>query len=286
MKILVTGGTGAVGTILVQSLLAKGADVTVMTSSPEKIADLPNGASGVVGNFNDSASLEAAFSGYDSLFLLNTVSPQESSQGLAGVEAAKKSGIKKIVYMSVFRVEEGKSIPHFGSKIPIEDAVINSGIPFVILRPNNFFQNDYWFVDVIKNYKAYPQPVGRKGTTRVDIRDIADAAVNGLMSSDFDNNIYPLNGPEVLKGEDMARVFTGVLGHDIGFMGNDLEAWGKANEAYMPAEMIEDMQIMYKYFDEEGFSANNEDMKKQKEILGAEPRNFVDFARDMKPALV
>jgi len=285
MKILVTGGTGAVGTILVQSLLKKGADVTVMTSSPEKIADLPNGVGGVVGNFNDPASLETAFSGYDSLFLLNTVSPQETAQGLAGVEAAKKSGIKKIVYMSVFHVEEGKNIPHFGSKIPIEDAVINSGIPYVILRPNNFFQNDYWFTEVIKGYKTYPQPVGRKGTTRVDIRDIADAAVNGLMSSDFDNSIYPLNGPEVLKGEDMARVFTDVLGTDIGFMGNDLEAWGKANEAYMPAEMIEDMQIMYKHFDEHGFSASDEDMKKQREILGTEPRNFADFANEMKPVL-
>jgi uncharacterized protein YbjT (DUF2867 family) len=285
MKILVTGGTGAVGSILVKALMDKGAEVTVMTSNSDKIADLPNGVGGVVANFNNSESIETAFSGYDSLFLLNTVSPQESSQGLAGVEAAKKSGIKKIVYMSVFHVEELKNIPHFGSKIPIEDAVINSGIPFVILRPNNFFQNDYWFVEVIKDYKTYPQPMGRKGTTRVDIRDIADAAVKALTSSDFDNNIYPINGPEQLKGEDMARVFSDVLGEDIGFMGNDLEAWGKANEAFMPKEMIEDMQIMYKHFDEKGFSANDEDMKKQKEILGDEPRNFADFAREMKAVL-
>jgi len=82
--------------------------------------------------------------------------------------------VKRVVYLSVHHADKAAWLPHFGSKIGVEEALKVSGIPFTILRPNNFYQNDYWFKDVLLQYGVYPQPLGSTGVSRVDVRDIAD----------------------------------------------------------------------------------------------------------------
>src|SRR5688572_15645510 len=48
MKILVTGGTGTVGSQVVRELLGRGVDVQVLTRDPAKAQRLPTGVEGVV----------------------------------------------------------------------------------------------------------------------------------------------------------------------------------------------------------------------------------------------
>ncbi|WP_261301764.1 SDR family oxidoreductase [Paenibacillus andongensis] len=89
----------------------------------------------------------------DAIFLANALSPTETAQGLAAVEAAKRADVKKIVYLSVPMPEDSKHMPHFKSKIPVEEAIRQSGASFTILRPNNFFQNDYWYREAILHHR-------------------------------------------------------------------------------------------------------------------------------------
>ena len=185
MKVLVIGGTGTVGSQTVAQLLNRGTNVRVMTSKEENLQKLPKGVEGVVGNLHNEESLSKAFDGIDRVFIITPVSQTETEEGLAAVNAARNAGVKRIVYLSVHRLEDIQEAPHFSSKIPIENAIKSSGIEYTILRPNSFFQNDYWFQQPMLDYGIYPNPIGNKGINRVDVRDISEAATNALLGQGF-----------------------------------------------------------------------------------------------------
>lgn len=277
MATLVIGGTGNVGGLTASNLLEKGEKVTVMTRTADKIASLPGAVKGVVGNLADPPSLRKAFEGIENLFLITAVHPDEARHGQNGVHAAKKAGVKKIVYLSVALPADSHHIPHFASKIPIENAIRESGIGFTILRPNNFFQNDLMFKDAIMQFGLYPQPLGMKGVSRVDSRDIADAAANALTEDGHDKKIYNLHGPESLTARDCARIWGHHLGSEVNYMGDDLDKWSEAAAANMPAWMVYDYRIMYEYFQKNGFKPMGNDAVEAEKVLHHPPRNFDSF---------
>lgn len=155
MKTLVIGCTGTVGSVVMKKLAAQGVSVRCMSRSADKLRGLPTGVEGWIADLDNEDSLAAAFSGVDGVFLVNTVGLNETKQGLAAVEAAKSARVKKIVYLSVSMPEGSTHIPHFGSKMPVENAIKESGIAYTILRPNNFFQNDLALKDTIMQYGLY-----------------------------------------------------------------------------------------------------------------------------------
>ncbi len=178
MNVLVLGGTGTVGSRVAHELLKTGADVSVLTRDAKK--PVPAGATPVTGDLLDPSTIRSAFAGRDAVFVLTALSASECHEGLMAVNGCRLSGVKKIVFLSVHRVDEAPHLPHFGAKLPIEAAIRASGIPFTILRPNNFYQNDAWYRDAMLAHDVYPQPFGDEGLSRVDVRDIAEAAALAL----------------------------------------------------------------------------------------------------------
>ncbi len=280
MKTLVIGCTGKVGSHVMKGLVDKEVTVFCMTRSADKLRNLPSGVEGRIGNLENPDTLPAVFTGADSAFLLVAVSPNETMQGLAAVEAAKAARVKKIVYMSVYMPEGSAHIPHFSSKVPIENAVKGSGIPYTILRPNNFFQNDLALKDTIMQYGLYPVPLGSVGVSRVDVRDIADCAVNALTSPGFEGRTYSIHGPDPLTGNDIARIYSRYLGRAVRYIGDDLDAWVQMVKNIMPDWRVRDLRIMYKFFQDHGTAAGKADLEKQLKLLDHTPRSFDDFAKE------
>jgi uncharacterized protein YbjT (DUF2867 family) len=188
--------------------------------------------------------------------------------------------VKKIVFMSVHRADEAPHLPHFGAKLPVEAAIRASGIPFTILRPNNFYQNDYWYKDVMLSYDVYPQPFGDVGLSRVDVRDIAEIAALALTTEAARNETVNVVGPELLTATGTAATWGGVLGRKIAYGGNDLDAWEKASLAFMPAFAVFDFRLMYQFFQEKGLKATAEDVARCAALLGHPPRRFDEFAAE------
>jgi uncharacterized protein YbjT (DUF2867 family) len=281
MKTLIIGGTGMVGSMVVAGLLKQGVIVRVMSHSPDKLKKLPTGVEGYRADLDDPDTLPAAFDGIDSVFLLNTVGPNETNEGLAAVTAAKAAKVKKIVYMSVSMPEGSEKIPHFRSKLPVEKAIKESGIAYTILRPNNFFQNDLWLKSAIMQYSIYPQPIGKKGLNRVDVRDIADCAINALTKSGYEGKTYEVHGPDTLTGEGIAKIYSKHLGREIRYSGEDLGAWAEKSKGVMPEFLIADMRIMYQFFQDNGMIASKDDLEKTERFLGHKPRSFDDFVKEI-----
>ena len=284
MKTLVIGGTGTVGSMVAAGLLKQGVAVRVMSHSPEKLKRLPQGVEGVRADLDDPHSLAPAFDKIDSVFLLAGTGPSETDEGLLAVSAAKAAKVGKIVYLSVAMPEGSERIPHFRSKLPIEKAIKESKIAYTILRPNNFFQNDLWVKDAIMQYSIYPAPIGNKGLNRVDVRDIADCAVNALTKSGYENGTYEIHGPDTLTGEGIARIYAKHLGREIRYSGDDLTAWAEKTKTIMPEFMVADMRIMYGFFQDNGMIAPKDELEKTQKLLGKKPRSFDDFVKEITTA--
>src|SRR6202161_2851807 len=196
MKILVIGGTGNVGSEVVRELQKRNADLRLLVRKED--APTPGGVEVAIGDLLDPVSVEKAMDGVDKLYLLNSVSPDELTQGLIAYDLAKKLKLRHVVYHSVFRVEHFKDVPHFASKLAIENALREFDVPFTVLRPNYFMQNDASLKDPLTKASIYPVPLGDVGISTVDIRDIAEAVAIALTSDAHFGKTYNLNGPEVL----------------------------------------------------------------------------------------
>jgi len=277
MKILVTGGTGHVGSEVVKELRKRKADVRILVRKQETPA--PEGVEVVLGDLLDPVSVEKALHGVDKLYLLNAVTPDELTQGLIAYDLAKKLKLKHIVYHSVFRVEHFKDVPHFASKLAIESALREFDVPFTVIRPNYFFQNDASLKDPLTKAGVYPMPLGAVGISAVDIRDIAEATAIALTSEGHFGKTYNINGPEILSGPKIASIWSGLLGKEIRYPGHNMDAFEVQMREQAPTWSAFDIRMMFQGYLERGFVAERGDLETLTQLLGHAPRPYEDFAR-------
>ena len=215
----------------------------VLTRSEEKAGALPDGVTGVVGDLENAESLGPAFDGVDKLLLVTANGETEEIRGTNAVTAAKNTGVKKVVFISVKLGDEAMKVPHYASKLPIEEAIRNSGMTYTILRPDFFYQNDLLLGQVIKGMGLYTMPIGNKGQSRIDTRDIADAAVHALTSSDLDGGEIELYGPKSWTADEIAALYGEKLGKEVKYGGDDLDAWANASKAFMPEWLVNALKL-------------------------------------------
>ena len=284
MKILAIGSTGKVGSEVVKELGKRKATVRALV---RKKANSSAGAAGVEvveGDLLDPASVEKALDGVDKLYLLNGVVPDELTQGLIAYDLAKKHKLKHVVYHSIFKVESFKDVPHFASKLAIENALREFDLPYTIIRPNYFFQNDESLKDPLMKSGIYPMPLGQNGISAVDVRDIAEATAIALTSDDHYGKVYNLNGPDVLSGPKMAEIWSGLLGKEIQYAGDDMDAFEEQMRKMAPSWSAFDLRMMFQGYLERGFAAAEGDIETLTKLLGHSPRRYQDFARETTEA--
>lgn len=284
MRILVTGGTGTVGSAVTKELLARGQEVHVLTRDAKKSDTLPKGAKTVIGDLLDVGTIRSAFTGMDGLFLLNAVSTTEAHEGLMALNGAMLGGVKHVVHMSVHNVTDAAHLPHFGGKIAIEEALRRSGLAWTILRPNNFYQNDAWYKQPILEYGVYPQPLGSVGVSRVDVRDIAEAAAIAFTQPGHAGKTYDVAGSTAWSGPATAALWSKVLGTTITYAGEDMDAWEKQNAQWIPAWMAFDFRRMYEHFQAKGLRATPEAISTLTKVLGHPPREYEVYVRETAAA--
>jgi uncharacterized protein YbjT (DUF2867 family) len=278
MKILVVGGTGNVGAEVVKELQKRNADIRLLVR--KEGTPTPKGVEVAIGDLLDPVSVQKALDGMDKLYLLNAVTPDELTQGLIAYDLAKRLKLRHIVYHSVFRVDHFKDVPHFASKLAVENALREFDVPFTIIRPNYFSQNDATLKDALTKVGIYPMPLGQVGISAVDIRDIAEATAIALTSGGHLGKTYNLNGPEVLSGPKMASIWSGLLGKEIRYSGDDMDEFEEQMRKLTPSWSAFDIRMMFQGYLERGFAAEAGDVGTLTELLGHTPRRYEDFAKE------
>jgi uncharacterized protein YbjT (DUF2867 family) len=278
MKVLVIGGTGHVGSEVVKELQKRKADIRLLVRKDD--ISISPGVEKAVGDLLDPVSVQKAMEGVDKLYLLNAVLPDELTQGLIAYDLAKKLKLSHVVYHSVFRVEHFKDVPHFASKLAIESALREFDVPFTILRPNYFSQNDATLKDPLTKAGIYPMPLGDVGVSVVDVRDIAEAAAIVLTSGEHNGKTYNLNGPEVVSGPKAASIWGEVLGKKIQYTGHNMDAFEEQMRKRAPSWSAFDIRMMFEGYLERGFVGEDGDLEILTKLLGHAPRRYKDFAKE------
>jgi uncharacterized protein YbjT (DUF2867 family) len=278
MKILVTGGTGRVGTEVVQALLRREVSVRVLTRN--KNAELPIGAEAAVGDLLDPDSVQSALNGTDKLFLLVGNAADELTQALLAFAAARQAKVKHLTYLSVYQAERFPEVPHFIGKHAVEMALKAFDIPFTILRPGYFFQNDAQLKAALTGPGLYPIPIGEIGIAAVDVRDIADAAAVSLTSDEHAGKTYNLMGLDPLKGSGAAAVWGNALGRPVKYADLSPGEFEEQLRQMFPAWLALDLRLMFQGYQEHGFAPSNADVAASSTLIGHVPRRYEDFVHE------
>ena len=280
MTTLVIGATGNVGRPTIAGLLAKNETVRALSRSQDKLADLPSGVEGAVGDLETGSGLEAACSRVDKLFLITANGETETARGLHAVEAATKAGVDHIVFLSVGNPGKEPEVPHYRAKIPVEDDIRNSGLDYTFLRPNFFMQTDMSIIPVIKEHGVYAMPIGNIGQNRVDTRDIADCAVRVLTEDGHAGKDYHLHGPDTISGPKAAEVYAKHFGREVHYGGDDVEQWAKPVEQFMPPWLLDSLKKMFIGQQLKGGVADAAAVAAAEEAVGHPLRTFDQFVAE------
>jgi uncharacterized protein YbjT (DUF2867 family) len=284
MTILVTGSTGTIGSQVVQRLAGQSAPIRALVRDDASKVKVPAGVEPVQGDMTDVASMRTVLKGVDTLFLLNAVVPDETTQAFGTLDLAREAGIQRIVYFSVFNSALFDDVPHFAGKYLVERVIDTQAIPATVLRPAYFMQNDLMFQDALKA-GIYLWPVGDVGVTMVDIRDIADAVVAELLRRERVPHPLPrttveLVGPDTLTGAEIAAIWASVLGRDVRYGGDDLATFESQAARMMPGWMAHDLRLMLRAFHRFGMIPGKDSRATFEALIGHPLRSYRAFAQE------
>lgn len=283
MTILVTGATGVVGSQVIAHLQNQGAEVRALTRSPDT-AKFGGKVTPVKGDLADIEAMRAALRGIDTLFLLAPNAADELTQALQALSLAREAGVKGVVYLSVFKGAEYVDVPHFTSKHTVERMIEQMNLPATVLRPAYFIQNDMRLKEALLGHGIYGMPIGGKGISMVDVRDIGEAAARELLRRDrspapLPRAAFELVGPDALTADSIVAIWAEVLQRPIRYAGDDLDALETRLKQAAPGWLAYDMRLMMQRYQQDGAVATSADIDALTQLLGRAPRSYRDFAQ-------
>jgi uncharacterized protein YbjT (DUF2867 family) len=223
--ILVTGASGFVGRHVVRELAAHGAHVRAMVRTARGASVLDGVDCELLrGDVTDPASLRIAARGMRTIVHLVAIvegSPATFERVMAAgtgnlVEAARESGVRRIVLMSALGTGPGATVPYFRAKWAAEQAVSACGVEHAVLRPSFVFGTDGGALPRFARIaRLFPlTPVIGPGTQRVQPIWIDDLvrAVRLAVDAESTNGPVELGGPEAVTWSELWRRLKAALG--------------------------------------------------------------------------
>ena len=218
--LLVTGASGHLGRRAAEILLeTKAGKVIAGTRDPSKIGDLAaKGAELRKVDFDDPA-LSDAFKGVDRLLLISTDALDTPGKRLrqhkAAIEAAKKAGVKHIVYTSMTKPEPGSPIPFAPDHYGTEQALAESGIGWTVLRNSWYQENLFHSLPQVLASGKWFSAAGDGKVAHVSREDAAYAAAAALATQPNGNARYDITGSELLTTKEIAKLAAEATGKPI-----------------------------------------------------------------------
>jgi NAD(P)H dehydrogenase (quinone) len=223
-KIVVTAATGELGQLVVKHLLEKvpASQIAVSVRNVEKASALAElGVEIRYSDFDDSASMEKAFAGASKLLLIST--PQDESisrirKHVSAIEAAKKAGVKHIIYTSFAFADVDAFAPLANVHLATEYSLRASEIPTTILR-NTWYQELY----VNPSLQTYIEDgiiINSAGDGKINTAtrdDLALATAVVLAEEGHENQVYELASSQSWSYQDLAEILSKVSGKDVSY---------------------------------------------------------------------
>jgi uncharacterized protein YbjT (DUF2867 family) len=283
MTVLITGGTGTVGSRVIEDVLARGVSVRTLSRRPET-ASVPAGVEVIEGSLSDTAAMRKALNGVEGLFLLSPVALDELTGSLQTLDLARAAGVKAVVYLSAIHADVFTEPPHLAAKAAVERMIGDFGIRASVLRPSVYMQNDLALRDQLLREGVYSPPVGSRSVLFTDVRDLAEVAARELLrrvaTPDAPATTIDVVAPQVLSGDQIAAIWSSALGREIRYGGDDLDRLEGTFTRWKPSWFAYDMRLMYRRLQRDGVTAAPGTEGTLQAILGRPMRGYDEFARD------
>lgn len=215
MTIAITGATGQLGRLVINKLKEKASDaeIVALVRSLEKARDL--GVTVKEADYDKPETLDQALAGVETLLLISSSEVgKRTAQHRNVIEAAKKTGVKWIVYTSLLHADTSV-LSLAAEHLATEAELKQSGIPFTILR-NGWYTENY--TGSMAGALAGGTFIGSAGEGRISSAaraDYAEAAVAVLTSENHEGKTYELAGDEAFTLADLAAEISRQTGRNI-----------------------------------------------------------------------
>lgn len=282
-RVLITGATGMIGSLLTDALVARGAEFSVMLrpgASSDRFAGKP-GVTATEGDFDDPASLRRALEGIDRAFLLTNSSERTEAQQIAFVEAAQAQQVEQVVYLSQLAADPQSPVRFLRYHGAVEAALTSSTVGCTFVRPNLILQAYIPFAPVIAQ-GLLQAPIGDAAVSVADARDIAAVAAIALTEAGHAGNTYTVTGPEAVSHVDIATALGDATGKRVRFESmpaNDFIAM--LTGVGMPQWQAEGLAEDYAHYDRGEAGSVSRDVE---QVTGTRARSVDDFANDYAAA--
>ena len=290
--ILVTGASGQLGRLVLDNLIASGkvapADIIATTRNIEKLSDYAaKGVSVRAADFDDPASLDAAFAGADKILIISTdelgVPGKRLAQHKVAVAAAQKAGAKHILYTSIPQPEDSLvtfAPDHLGT----EEAIKATGIPHTILRDGWYAENLFMSLPHALQTGSWYTSTGQGKIAHITRADTAAAIAGAVLKAGTESNIYTLTGTKSRTAEEIAAIVSAATGKPLAVVHvTDAQLAEGLKGAGLPEAFIPTIV---------SFDANTREGKiasvtnDAETLSGRKPASFEDFVATSKAAFL
>jgi len=240
MKIGVTGATGQLGRLVVEKLNEKGLaeNVIALVRSPQKAADL--GVEAREFDYNNPDTLVDALKGIDKLILISgNELGQRATQHANVIEAAKKAGVKGIIYTSLLHADTSTlslAPEHFAT----EKTLKASGLIYTILRNGWYTENYTGSVAGAVGAGVFIGSAGEGKISSAARADFAEAIAVVITGEGHQDKIYELSGDESYTLAELAAEISKQTGKTIPYNNLQETAYADVLKSFGLPEMFAD----------------------------------------------
>lgn len=217
--ILVTGASGQLGRLVIDSLLENTAASNIIAAvrSPEKVADLAEkGVQVRQADYTDQDSLVAAMQGVEKVLLISSSEVgQRTAQHNNIINAAKQAGVSLIAYTSILNADTSPLILA-EEHVATEKLLAESGVPHVLLRNGWYSENYTMGLETALEYGV----VGCAGDGKLATAsraDLAAAAAAVLVKDGQAGKVYELAGDNAFTLSEYAAAVSKVTGKTVAY---------------------------------------------------------------------
>jgi len=284
-RILITGGTGQLGSAVVNEFIEKklSGEIVVMVRDLSKAEGLKEkGIKLIKGDYNDYNSLVSAFRDVDKLYFISGSDvAYRGAQHENVVKAAKDARPGHIIYTSFQRKTDDNTSPIAlvaSAHILAEKLIKESGLTYTIMKHALYAEVVPGFLgDQFLKTGTIFLPAGEGKTSFTSRNDMASAGVAVLTGKGHENMTYEISVNKSYSFHDIASILTELSGKQIKYTSPDAETFAKVLEqAGVPKEGIQSMSAFCQAIAQGEFDFPS---GKLEQLIGRKPESLKDFLK-------
>jgi len=218
-QVLVAGSTGYLGRFIVQNLIAKNIRPVALTRSLGKLEEFQPDIDIFEAEVTNARSLINCCDGVD--IVISSLGITRQQDGLSYMDVdyqanlnllteAKRSGVKKFIYVSALHGDKLKQLKIFEAKEKFVKELSESGLDYCVVRPTGFFSDMTEFYKMADNGRVYLFGRGEYQSNPIHGDDLAKVCIDAI--ANIEKEVL-VGGPEVFTQIELANIAFDAVGN-------------------------------------------------------------------------